>query len=67
MREVTKDQFFATVGQMNVNPRSEKTASYWETPSRQLMGRTEPGYICEGPKRYFIASHLSAAPGEAGE
>lgn len=63
MREVNRDQFFATVGHMNVHPRSEKSASYWETPSRQLVGRTEPGYVGEGPKRFF----LSSAPGERGE
>ncbi len=55
MREVSRDQFFATVGQMNVHPRVEKDASYWETPSRQLMGRTEPGYMGGGPKRYFVS------------
>ena len=56
MREVSRDQFFAAVGRMNVHPRSERDASYWETPTRKVMGRTEPGYMCEGPKRYFLAT-----------
>lgn len=52
--EVTKDEFFATVGRMNVHPRPEKNVTEWETPGRVLMGRTTPGYMCEGPKAYFI-------------
>jgi len=52
--EVTKDEFFATVGKMNVHPRPEREASYWETPGRILMGKTTPGYTCEGPKAYFV-------------
>lgn len=60
MREVSRDQFFATVGPMNVHPRAEKDASYWETPSRQLIGRTEPGYMCEGPERYFLQAEQGA-------
>jgi hypothetical protein len=52
--EVTREEFFATVGQMNVHPRSERDASYWETPSRVLMGKTTPGYMGEGPKAYFV-------------
>lgn len=58
MREVTKEEFHATVGQMNVHPRAEPEASYWETPSRVLMGKTTPGYRDGGtpniPTRYFV-------------
>jgi len=53
-REVTKEEFFSTVGQMNVHPRPERDASYWETPSRQLMGKSTPGFAGMGPKRYFV-------------
>lgn len=60
MREVSRDQFFATVGPMNVHPRAEKDASYWETPSRQLVGRTEPGYLCQGATRYFLQAEQGA-------
>jgi hypothetical protein len=55
--EVTKEEFYASVGQMNVHPRSERDASYWETPGRVLMGKTTPGYMCEGPKAYFVVRH----------
>jgi hypothetical protein len=54
-REVSKAEFFATVGTMNVHPRCERDESWWETPARQVMGRTTPGYMCEGPRRYFVA------------
>lgn len=61
MREVTKEEFFATVGQMNVHPRPEKMKTYWETPERQLMGVSTPGYKCEDEngrhtteKRYWV-------------
>lgn len=60
MREVSRDQFFATVGPMNVHPRSEKEATYWETPSRQLIGRTEPGYLPHGAERYFLQAEQGA-------
>ena len=52
--EVTKDEFFATVGPMNVHPRPDKHVTEWETPGRHLIGRTTPGYLCEGPKAYFL-------------
>lgn len=57
--EVTKEEFHATVGRMNVHPRSERDASYWETPGRILIGKTTPGYLHGGlpgyPKAYFVA------------
>lgn len=52
--EVTCDTFFSKVGPMNVHPRSEREASYWERPNRELIGKTTPGYLCEGPKAYFL-------------
>jgi hypothetical protein len=57
MQEVDRDEFFATVGQLNVHPRPERDATYWETPyHRQLMGISTPGYMGGKPgeaKRYF--------------
>lgn len=58
--EVTQKQFYAAIGPMNVHPRCERMADYWETPSRQLMGITTPGYMCEGPKSYRIDRALIA-------
>jgi len=45
--EVPKNTFFATVGQLNVHPRVEKDASYWETPQREVLGISTPGYLCQ--------------------
>ncbi len=60
LKEVTRDEFLAKVGPMNVHPRAECDASYWETPSRVLVGKTLPGYRDAGlpgyPKRYFLAA-----------
>lgn len=53
-KEVTRDEFHATVGQMNVHPRPEKTETYWEAPDRTLMGVTTPGYLMVGEVKYFI-------------
>lgn len=47
MVEVTKEKFFQVIGPMNVHPRAERMYSSWETPQRQLIGRTEPGYLCQ--------------------
>ena len=60
MVEVSKDEFFATVGQLNVHPRAERDASYWETPGRQLMGFTTPGYMGGFPKRYFAKAEQAS-------
>lgn len=69
MMEVTKDQFFATVGQLNVHPRSERDYSTWEmVNTRETIGRTEPGYMCRDKdgrytteKRYWVADRFAAA------
>lgn len=56
MREVTKSEFFEKIYRLNLNvhPRVERDASYWETPSRVMIGKTTPGYMCEGRKAYFL-------------
>ena len=55
--EVTRDEFFAALSRLNVHPRAERDASYWETPGRVLMGKTTPGYLCQGPTAYFVVKH----------
>jgi len=69
MRQVSKEEFHATVGQMDVIPRCERDASYWETRDRLLMGKTTPGYICVGENAYFIApaydERIARAQGKA--
>lgn len=53
MVSVTKEQFYAAM-KIDVHPRAEKEASYWETPSRQLIGISTPGYMCEGEKSFRL-------------
>jgi len=60
MQEVDKDRFFATVGQLNVHPRPEPHRTYWETPTRELLGESTPGYLGGSPARYWIADRLAA-------
>ena len=69
MVEVTREQFFATVGLLNVHPRPERDYSAWEMVStRELVGRTEPGYMCRDKdghytekKRYWVIDRLAPA------
>lgn len=51
---VTKDEFYAVMNPMNVHPRPERDASYWETPNRTLIGKSQPGYMCVGAPAYFL-------------
>lgn len=68
MIEVTKEQFFGTVGLLNVRPRPERDHSAWEMVStRELVGRTEPGYMCRdkdghytSEKRYWVTDRFAA-------
>jgi hypothetical protein len=53
--EVTKEQFFAATGPLNVHPRVERDACFWELPNRRLIGTTTPGYLSEGERTYRLA------------
>jgi hypothetical protein len=57
MTQVTKDQFYEIIfrDKLNVHPRCEPDASYWEFPNRQLFGKSTPGLKGEGPTGYFVA------------
>jgi len=57
---VSMDTFFATVGKLNVHPRSEPDASYWETPRRECLGITTPGYMGAGEKTYRVRNDILA-------
>jgi hypothetical protein len=57
LREVSEEEFFAKIGPMNVHPRSEEHATYWETPRRELIGVSHPGYKAVGEKKYFFPTH----------
>lgn len=52
--EVSKAEFHATVGQLNMHLRPEREESYWETPYREILGITRPGYIGGVTKQYFV-------------
>lgn len=54
MNEVSMEEFHAAIGHMDVIPRPEKSEVLWETRHRHLVGKTTPGYMCEGPKAYFL-------------
>lgn len=51
---VSKEEFFARVGPLNVNPRSERDQTFWEFPNRTLFGISTPGYLCQGEKTYRV-------------
>jgi len=51
---VSKEEFYAFMGPQNVHPRAEPDCSMWETPSRQLLGISRPGYKCEGEEVYML-------------
>ena len=55
MREVSKDEFFATVGQLDVVLRCEPNATYWETRHRALKGKSTPGYMGDAEKRWYVS------------
>lgn len=54
MKEVSMEEFHTAIGRMDVIPRQEKSEVFWETRQRILVGKTTPGYLCEGPKAYFL-------------
>ena len=62
MVEVTRDQFFATVGTMNVHPsNAHEEFTAWETPFREELGRSWPGWRNPGaPKRWAISEVLAS-------
>ena len=41
---VSRDEFFASVGQMDVIPCSEPEYTRWETRTRVVVGKSTPGY-----------------------
>lgn len=55
MRAVSKEEFFAFMGPRNVTPRAEADRSVWETPYREVLGISRPGYKCEGEEAYMLA------------
>lgn len=60
MIPVTKEQFFAYVGPRDIILRTERQATIWETRNRLEVGRSTPGYMCEGPTTYALAPSAAA-------
>lgn len=54
LTSVTKEEFFAKIGPMNVHPQSMPEATYWKTPNQILIGISTPGWKCIGVKEYFL-------------
>lgn len=61
MRSVSRDEFFATVGSLDVHPRVDVSTlkdrwheSDWETPQRQRLGRTRSDSWGVEPTRYWV-------------
>lgn len=64
MEKVSRDVFFAFIhdDKSDIMPRVEREASYWEQAhTRTPIGRTTPGYMCVGPKEYFLIPQAAAA------
>jgi hypothetical protein len=57
MRQVTKEEFFKAVGPLNCHPRPGRRETLWEMldGTRRVVGRSTPGYMCEGPTAWFLA------------
>jgi len=59
MQLVTKDQFFASVGQSNVHPRPQTQHTEWvNLRTRVIEGVSTPGYKCEGPESFWVRPGL---------
>ena len=64
--QVTKAQFFAVVGRMDVHPRPERNHSEWiHQPSRNMVGKTTPGYMAMGESTYSLRADLARKGGAA--
>lgn len=61
MLETTKADFFSRIGGLNVHPRPERDRTLWETPAREIIGMSTPGYMREGPPRYWLADEDETA------
>jgi hypothetical protein len=52
--EITREEFFSTVGHLDVHPRAERMMSAWEERgSREVVGITTPGYMEQGRNAYY--------------
>lgn len=61
---VTKGQFFATIGHLDVMPRDSRPESTdWETPGRERLGWSAPGWRNPSAHKTVYALRAAAAAG----
>jgi hypothetical protein len=59
MKQVTKDQFYKAIGNLDVHPRvNDPKQTTFETPGRLVIGITKPGYKGGAAKEYFVRDDL---------
>jgi hypothetical protein len=58
MTPVSKEAFFEVINELNVTPNSDRMKTRWETPRRELIGVSTPGYMCEGDGSYSLRDDL---------
>ncbi|WP_261541718.1 hypothetical protein [Burkholderia multivorans] len=61
MVEVSKEQFYDVMGPLDVHPRAEPDRSVWETPRRDVIGVSMPGYLTDygQRERFFLMSNFA--------
>ncbi|WP_186191018.1 hypothetical protein [Burkholderia gladioli] len=61
MVEVSKEQFYDLMGPRDVHPRAEPDKSVWETPRREVIGISTPGYLTDygQPEKFFVRANLA--------
>lgn len=56
---ISEEAFFAIMGPRDVDPRPERDVTYWETPNRELLGISTPGYMAVGEETYKVRAALN--------
>lgn len=59
---VTKEQFWAFImtAPYDIHPRCEKMENLWELRDRTVIGRTTPGWKCDGEKSWQLTEGRAA-------
>lgn len=60
--EVSQEAFYAYVNPRNIHVAAERMQCVWTVGyTRHVIGWSTPGYMCEGPKAYFLTDEARAA------
>jgi hypothetical protein len=54
MKTVTKDEFFAAVGKLDVHPCPQRMKTLWKLRNGKIVGVSTPGWKCVGEKTWSI-------------